>query len=462
VRLRQKGSRARGAETGTEGEVTRATFLHGDPHIAAARDVGLLVRHVHIVEEACVFQTKLTDLHHHFAENIAWTEHELAQDYRALGLRVSFDDDRFDVKFFALLNLILDVDIAGRDVGFAQDADVGLEVAILAVEVLDALGVLIEAGGHEDHAATDASDPLKKRRRVNLVTREADLADPVLASFDDVDRDQQLVGSRVAENDLLLRDIHIEETQLTVEIAKLVQIIFELVVLEAARARQPREHPPFLGLHLALQLARFDTRIADETNVGDFDLRAFLDLENNRAETAHAVALDRVGNGDLIVAGFLVELDQLARIVLHLAFVQREVRPRLGFFFQTVAFDLHITLKLHGKDAIFRGDLDHQVEGVFFARLLLKFDELEEAGAVERAEVAIQHVGVEIATLTDLHIGPNDLLVHVGRADKLDRDRAGLKDRSLLRLLLRRTRLTGSLRPDRSSTRCHQQENCND
>jgi hypothetical protein len=29
-----------------------------------------------------------------------------------------------------------------------------------------------------------------------------------------------------------------------------------------------------------------------------------------------------------------------------------------------------------------------------------------------------------------------------------------------LRLLLRRTRLTRSLRPDRSSTRCHQQENC--
>jgi hypothetical protein len=54
--------------------------------------------------------------------------------------------------------------------------------------------------------------------------------------------------------------------------------------LKRPRAGQPGEHPPFLGLHLLAQLAGLDVVVADKTNVGDLDLRAFLDLENDGAE----------------------------------------------------------------------------------------------------------------------------------------------------------------------------------
>ena len=47
-------------------------------------------------------------------------------------------------------------------------------------------------------------------------------------------------------------------------------------------------------------------------------------------------------------------------------------------------------------------------------------------GLVEGADVAIEHRVVQVAALVDLHVGAHDLLVDVGRADELDRDRAHL------------------------------------
>ena len=78
-----------------------------------------------------------------------------------------------------------------------------------------------------------------------------------------------------------------------------------------------------------------------------------------------------------------------------------------------------------------------------------------------------QHVGVlpeggeeRFAPFVTMLLAPptairaHDLLVHVGRADKLDRDRADLGDRSSRLLRLGRTgSRAGALRPNRSATR---------
>ena len=142
-------------------------------------------------------------------------------------------------------------------------------------------------------------------------------------------------------------------------------------------------------------------------------------------------------------------------------FIEREIGPGFGLLFKAVALDLLVALELDRQDAILRSDLDHEIQGVRLTGFLFELDQLKKTRAVERAQIAVEHVGVELAPLPDLHVGAHDLLVNVGRADKLDRDRPGLKDGcSLLRLL--RWRLTRGLCSDRSSTRSHQQEKGND
>ena len=169
-------------------------------------------------------------------------------------------------------------------------------------------------------------------------------------------------------------NLDIEEALLAVVVAEFVQIVVELVVLEAPGTGQPGEHPPLLGLHLTLEGRGLDVLVADKLNIGDFDLLAFLDLENDRAETAHPVLVDRVRHGNLIVAGFLVVLDQFARVVLHLALIEREIRAGLGLLLKAAALDLHIALELHRQHAVLRRDFHDEVQGIPLDHFLLELD----------------------------------------------------------------------------------------
>ena len=258
-----------------------------------------------------------------------------------------------------------------------------------------------------------------------------------------------------------MRDIHIEVALLAIIVPQLVQVVFELVILETARTREPREHPPFLRLHLTFQLIRFYPRIPDEADIGDLHLGTFFYFEDDRAESTHPIPLNGVSDGDLIVTRLLVILDQLARVVLYLAFIEREIGPGFSLLFKAVALDLLVALELDREDAILRRDLDHEIQGVRLTGFLFELDQLKKTRAVERAQIAVEHIGVELAPLPDLHVRAHDLLINVGRSHKLDRNRAGLEDRGRL-LRLFRLILARSLCSDRSSTRSQQQENGDD
>ena len=250
----EEGRALKRTEACSEGEVAGAPLLDGNPHITTPWDICLLVGDGHVLEKSRILQPEFTDFHHHFTEDIAGTEDEFAEDHRALGFGVTFDHDRLDVEFFALLYLVINVDVSGRDIRLAEDADVGLQVTVLTVKILDALRILIEPGGHKDHATANARNPLEQRRGKKLVARKIDLSDPVLATFGDRHRDEELVGTGITEHHGVLRDIHVEIALLSIIVPQLVQVVFELVVLKTARTREPREHPPFLRLHLTFQL----------------------------------------------------------------------------------------------------------------------------------------------------------------------------------------------------------------
>ena len=157
----------------------------------------------------------------------------------------------------------------------------------------------------------------------------------------------------------------------------------------------------------------------------------------------------------------MVILDQLARVVLYLAFIEGEIGPSFGLLFEAVALDLLVALELDRQDAILRRDLDHEIQGVRLTGFLFELDQLKKTRAVERAQIAVEHIGVELAPLPDLHVRAHDLLINVGRSHKLDRNRAGLEDWGRL-LRLFRLILARSLGSDRSSTRSQQQENGDD
>ena len=139
----------------------------------------------------------------------------------------------------------------------------------------------------------------------------------------------------------------------------------------------------------------------------------------------------------------------------EMALIERKVGAGLDFLFKAGRLLLDVALEPDGADPVFRGDLDNEIKGAGVDLLLLDLDILEQAGAVERPVVAVDHRVVEAAPLTHLHVGADDLLVDVGGPDELDRDGADLENRGGgLRRLGRGQRL----RPDRTATR-HQPKN---
>ena len=76
-----------------------------------------------------------------------------------------------------------------------------------------------------------------------------------------------------------------------------------------------------------------------------------------------AVAVDRVGDGDLVVALLLVVLLELLGVLLHLALVEGGVGRGLDLLLEAAGLDLLVALVVDREHAVLRGHLDHQVEG---------------------------------------------------------------------------------------------------
>ncbi len=152
--------------------------------------------------------------------------------------------------------------------------------------------------------------------------------------------------------------------------------------------------------------------------------RPLADVEDDAAETGGAVALDAVLDHGLVVAGFLVKLADLLGVLLHLTLVEREVFLGLGLLRQTLVADLRVALELDLADTELRRDLDNQIDPARDQRAALELDELELAGAVERADVAIDERVLEPGALLQLHVGADEVGGDVGRAVETDRDLA--------------------------------------
>jgi len=215
----------------------------------------------------------------------------------------------------------------------------------------------------------------------------------------------------------------------SIEVAQLVEVVLELVILETTGAGQPREHPPLFGLHCPAELAGSDVLVSRETDLGDLYLFALADLENDRAETAHAILVHGVVDRDLIVPGLLVVIPQLLGVLLDLTLVEGLVGFDLDLLLEARGFDLGVTLELDRKHAELGRDLDDEIEGHRVDRLVLHFNKLEKPGTVQRTDVAIENDLVELPALPNLHVRAHHLLVNVGGADELDGHRADLVGR---------------------------------
>ena len=216
---------------------------------------------------------------------------------------------------------------------------------------------------------------------------------------------------------------------LPVEVPELVQVVLEIVVLEAAGVGEPGEHPPFLRVHLPPEDLGLDVGVAGEPDLLDLHLLALPDLEGDRAQARRPVTGDRVAHRDLVETLLLVVILELLRVVLHLALVERRVGHGLDLLLEPVGLDLLVPLVLDGEHAVFRRHLEDEVERARVDGLPLDLYEFEESRLVERPDVPIEHRLVEVAPLADLDVGADDLLVDVGRAHELDRHRAHLVGR---------------------------------
>ncbi|OQB95020.1 MAG: hypothetical protein BWX86_01315 [Verrucomicrobia bacterium ADurb.Bin122] len=158
--LDEEGRALERAIAGTKAEIARAGLLHHHLQVAAARDVGLLWGEIHLVKEAGVFQAVLGNLHAHRVKHIAGAERQFPEDDGAPALGVALDMDGLDVELLALVDLIFDVDIAGGHIGLPVQRHTGVEITIAAIEIFEALRVLVQKGRGKDLSCLLAQDAL--------------------------------------------------------------------------------------------------------------------------------------------------------------------------------------------------------------------------------------------------------------------------------------------------------------
>ena len=106
-------------EPRAERQVAGATLFQGDPHVPTPRNIGLLWGNIHVLKEAGILKSKFAYLHQDRAENVTRPQYQFTNDHRALRLGVSFDHDGFNIEFLALVDRVLDVDIARVNVGLS-------------------------------------------------------------------------------------------------------------------------------------------------------------------------------------------------------------------------------------------------------------------------------------------------------------------------------------------------------
>jgi len=351
-----------GAEAGAEADLAGRTFLDRDAQIALSRDGGGHGSHAHFLEELRVAQARLGDAGPGEVEDLAGSERQFAGDDRGTGLRVALDLDGADRVTLAFFDDETDVDRAGREVGLTHDLDGGVDVAHLAVILLELLGsgldgrdgegvaglqlivldgVRASAQGRLGHDLAEGFEGEERVGGAETVALDRQGPDGVTASFGDLEDDVEPAGVAadiLDDADLLrvgLLDLDVEVTLVAIEFTELTAVFAVLLRIEAARTQEPGPLVPAIlagGETGAVgQLGTTEGLRAVEAIRVDLELDALVDDDGDHLAAGDVAQLGGDAREGALLAQGVLQLDLGAAELGHVeGFAETDVLQLLA------------------------------------------------------------------------------------------------------------------------------------
>ena len=284
-----------------------------------------------------------------------------------------------------------------------------VHIAFAAVKILDQVGVFGEAVGRENIAGVhrqtvgaelalgmlkrvDVLQPLDDFRVAeNFVAGDFHCAHFVLPAFVNGIIDIHHVGRGPLQFHVL--DFKIKITVVAVKIAQPVAVAVEIFLLKITAAGEPGKKPAPPDLEFAAQRFLRKRRRADEFDIGDFDLGAFLNVEGDGAVAGGFLDVEDIFHLRVGVAVFFIQLFHLLHVGEQFLFVQRLAHLDRDFFLQLGFADFAGTFDFDGGHA--RPCLD-QIRQHHTAVIGLRHrdaDVVKLAGAVKQVHIVLREAG---------------------------------------------------------------------
>ena len=218
-----------------------------------------------------------------------------------------------------------------------------------------------------------------------------------------------------------VQDLEIDVALFAVEFGELLLVVLKLLLLEHAAAGDPGEHPAPTGFHLLAQFSVLEGVGSDELDFLDADLAAFFDAEGHRGATGGLGDAGDIFDLGLLIAGFLIHLQNGAGVGEELLFVI--MLSHLGGDFSQqfpvavliVALEIDVGQERFALHPIFQRD-------AIGRQGRLGADIVEVAGAVEAANVVIDRGLAERVANLDADVGADQFVADCGRPDMFDVD----------------------------------------
>src|SRR4029077_11469750 len=262
--VRKTDQRIDGTEAGADRHEAGALFIDGDNEVLfAGRNLGRLRARIDLGEVIHAFEAMFAVLDAEHVEGLARGDGEFTADDLVFGFGVAMNFNFFDIRFFAFIDLEIQVHGPGLGIGDAGDIEAAprgdIDVAFGAVEILDVLGILAQPAGLEHVAdvhrqtvgaefallALEFVDDFQAVCEVagaeQFIAGKLDGADPVLRAFINQEANNHRPGRRIKELNLL--DIEVQVAVFAIEVEQRLLVLDELLVLEVTVPGDPGEHP---------------------------------------------------------------------------------------------------------------------------------------------------------------------------------------------------------------------------
>src|SRR6185503_5949282 len=276
-------------------------------------------------------------------------EAELAAQHLVAGAVVALELDAADLELVALEDLHLHVGDVVRPL-HQLDVDLRVDLAAVAVQLLDRLDPLLHRGSAQPGAARAGEDAQQHLVGVDLVALDADRAELPAVALDHRDGELEpallLLGRRLGVARLhrhpRLGDVDVLVTLLAVEVADLAEVLLDGRRVVDVVLQEARDRPRLLGLaHHQPQPAVGEDGVALELDVADLDLGALVDGEAHAA-LAGAHLLEGVLDGGEAVSLLGVHLHQLVLGPLELAEVERTALAQADLLLVHAVLDIGV------------------------------------------------------------------------------------------------------------------------